>query len=97
MAKKQIVDSEVKEIKTLIKNKNLVIGTKRTMKYVKLGKVERIYLASNCSEDVKSDLEYYNKLSPLKIKKLKYPNDELSKKKKKPYTISVLSILKGGK
>jgi|TARA_B100001971_G_C17994011_1_gene433795 large subunit ribosomal protein L30e len=97
MVKKQVIDKEVKEIKKLLKSKNLIIGTKRTMKYLKLGKISRIYLSSNCKDAVKSDLEYYNKISPVKIIKLKYPNDELGVLCKKPFFISVLSLLKGGK
>lgn len=94
MAKKQIIGKEVKE---LIKNKNLIIGTKRTMQYLKLGQIEKVYISSNCKEDIRADLEYYKKITPIKIIQLKYPNDELGILCKKPFSISVLSILKGGK
>lgn len=93
MVKKQIMDKEIKE---LIENKNLIIGTKRTMRYLKLGKIEKIYLSSNCKEDIKADLEYYTKITPIQIIQLKYPNDELGILCKKPFPISVLSILKVG-
>ncbi len=92
MAKKQIIGKEVKE---LIKNKNLIIGTKRTMRYLKLGKIEKVYLSSNCKEDIKTDFEYYKKITPITIIQLKYPNDELGILCKKPFSISVLSISKG--
>lgn len=96
MAKKQIVDKDLEEVKKLLKAKNLVIGTKRTMKLLKLGKLEKVYISSNCSQDVKEDLDYYNKISPIKVIKMKYPNDELGVLCKKPYSISVLSLIKGG-
>ncbi|MDP6600027.1 MAG: ribosomal L7Ae/L30e/S12e/Gadd45 family protein [Candidatus Woesearchaeota archaeon] len=82
-------------IKKLIKTKNFVIGTERTIKNLKLGKVEKVIISSNCSERVLSDLNYYSGLSKTETLKVSYPNDELGVICKKPFSISVLSILKG--
>ena len=83
------------EIKKLIKAKNLVTGTERTIKNLKLGKVEKVIISSNCSESVLNDLNYYAGLSKTETLKVKYLNDELGVICKKPYSISFLSILKG--
>ncbi len=82
-------------IKKLIKTKNFVIGIERTIKNLKLGKVEKVIISSNCSEKVLNDLNYYSGLSKTETLKVRYPNDELGVICKKPFSISVLSILKG--
>jgi len=92
LRKKSITSTEIKK---LIKAKNIVIGTERTIKNLKLGKVEKVIISSNCSEKVLNDLNYYAGLSKAETIKISYPNDELGVICKKPYSISVLSILKG--
>ena len=83
------------EIKKLIKAKDLVIGTERTIKNLKLGKVEKIIISSNCAENVANDLNHYTSLNKIETIKVNYLNDELGVICKKPFSISVLSILKG--
>ncbi len=92
MPKKKALTST--EIKKLIKAKALVIGTGRTIKNLKLGKVEKVIISSNCSENVVKDLNYYAGLSKAETIKVNYPNDELWVICKKPFFISVLAILK---
>ena len=83
------------EIKKLIKAKNIVIGTEKTIKNLKVGKVEKVIISSNCSESILNDLNYYTGLGKVETIKVNYPNDELGVICKKPFSISVLSILKG--
>jgi len=83
------------EIKKLIKAKNLAIGTERTIKNLKLGRVEKVIISSNCTDKVVDDLNYYASLNKTETMKVHYPNDELGVICKKPFSISVLSILKG--
>ena len=83
------------EIKKMIKSGILVIGTKRTIKSLKLGKVQKVLVSSNCPSSVESDINYYVGLSGAEFHKLDYPNDELSVICKKPFSISVLALLKG--
>jgi large subunit ribosomal protein L30e len=83
------------EIKKMLKEKNLVIGTERTIKNLKLGKVDKIIVTSNCPEKVQESINYYVKLGKAEVLKIKYPNEELGIMCKKPFAISVLSILKG--
>ncbi|MFH0868179.1 MAG: ribosomal L7Ae/L30e/S12e/Gadd45 family protein [Candidatus Woesearchaeota archaeon] len=83
------------EIKKLIKGKKLVIGTERTIKNLKLGRIEKVIISSNCSETVLNDINRYAGLSKTETIKVVYPNTELGTICKKPFSISVLSILKG--
>jgi len=95
MAKAKHVTST--EIKKLLKSKNLVIGTEKTLKQLKLGKIDTVILSSNCPDKVAQDLIYYAGLSKVETVKVPYPNEELGMICKKPFSISVLSILKGAK
>ena len=83
------------EIKKLIKAKDLVIGTERTIKNLKLGRVDKIIMSSNCAESVVDNLNHYAGLGKTETIKVNYLNDELGVICKKPFSISVLSILKG--
>ena len=83
------------EIKKLIKAKNIVIGKERTLNNLKLGKVEKVIVSSNCAENVVNDLNHYSGLGKTETIKVNYLNDELGVICKKPFSISVLSILKG--
>ena len=83
------------EIKKMLKSGNVVIGTERTIKNLKLGKVQKVFVSSNCPASVENDISYYAKLSGAEFHKLDCQNDELSVICRKPFSISVLSMLKG--
>jgi len=94
MAKKEITDNDLVEIKKLLKTKKLVIGTEITIKRLKAGKLAQVFVSSNCPDKIKKDIEYYSKLGGTNIIKLKIPNDELGIVCKKPFSISVLGVIK---
>ncbi len=83
------------EIKKMLKLGNLVIGTKKSVKGLRLGHVEKIMLSSNCPAKIEKDINYYAGLAGAEILKLDYPNDELGVICKKPFSISVLALIKG--
>ena len=83
------------EIKKLLKTGNLIIGTERTVKNLKLGRVQKVILSSNCPANVEKDITYYSGLNSTEVYRLDYPNDELGVICKKPFSISVLALLKG--
>ena len=85
---------EKKEIETLIKAGNIVIGTERALKSLKLVKIQKIFLSSNCPVKVEKDITYYAGMVGAEAIKLEYPNDELGTICKKPFSISVLALLK---
>jgi len=90
MVKKQ----ESNDIKKELKKRKFVIGTKEVIKNLKVNKLEKIYIASNCNDNSKKELEYYSKLLKIAIIILKQPNDELGVICKKQYSISMLGVLK---
>lgn len=87
-------DKNIDEIRKLLKQKKVIIGTERTLNSLKLGKIKTVYLSSNCPENISDAVKHYSKLSKAAIIKLKYPNDELGILCKKPFSISVLSVPK---
>ncbi|MBW2966805.1 50S ribosomal protein L30e [Candidatus Woesearchaeota archaeon] len=86
--------SNIDDIKKMVKEGKVIIGTSRTIKALKLGKAEKVFLTSNCPDDVKEDIEYYGKLSKVKVVKLRQPSNELGVICKKPFSISVLCFQK---
>lgn len=82
------------EIKKMLKAGNVVIGTERTIKNLKLGRIQKVLVSSNCPAGAENDINYYAELSGAELHKLDYPNDELSVICKKPFSISVLAFLK---
>ena len=83
------------EIKKILKSEDLVIGTEKTLKKLKSGKVKKVLVCSNCPSQVEGDISYYAGLCGAEVFKLDYPNEELGTMCKKPFSISVLSLLKG--
>lgn len=85
----------IDDIKVGLKEKKAVIGTERVIKGLKTGKIAKVFITSNCPEEVKKDIEYYSGLCGAAVVQLAQPNDELGIICKKPFSISVLGILKG--
>ncbi|MBD3248677.1 50S ribosomal protein L30 [Candidatus Woesearchaeota archaeon] len=86
--------SNIDDIKKALKEEKAVIGTDRVMKKIKLGKISKVFLTSNVPEEVKEDIDHYSELSKAEVVGLDMPNDELGTICKKPFSISILGILK---
>ena len=84
----------VTEIKKKLKANQLIFGSRRCQKEMKLGKLDKILLASNCPETTVSDVEHCAKMVGLEVVKLDTPNDELGVLCKRQHNISVLALLK---
>ncbi len=80
------------EIRKLLGTDKLVIGTDRTLKLLRQGHLKKIILASNCTEDVRDDVEHYSNGQNVEIVQLDVPNEELGVFCKKPFNIMVLGI-----
>jgi large subunit ribosomal protein L30e len=93
MANKKKLSSS--DIKKMIKEKKFLIGKDRTLKSLKLGKVDNVIISSNCAKDALESINYYSSLEGIEPVQVKYQNDELGVICKKPFSISVISILKG--
>jgi large subunit ribosomal protein L30e len=94
MAKKKVSETAV-QIRKLLASKKLVIGADRTIKLLKTGKLNKIFLSSGCADKNVETITRYAKMAGIEIKKLRLPSDELGVVCKKPFSISVLGVLKG--
>lgn len=82
------------ELKKHVGSKNLVLGMDRTMKSMKKGSLKEIFLASNVSKEIKEDIETVAKKSGVKVSNLEINNEEMGVVVKKPFAVSVVSLLK---
>jgi len=86
-----MIDIE-RELRTAIKTGKVLIGSKSTLKSLRLGKSKMIIIASNCPLNIREDIEYYCKLSstPYYV----YPGSswELGALCGKPFMVAALSI-----
>jgi large subunit ribosomal protein L30e len=94
MTEKVFVDKESEEIKKIIKSGNFIIGSDVGMKNLKLGKTEKVYLASNCNEATRKEAERLAKIGKVELTILSIPNDDLGILCKKPFSISMLSVVR---
>lgn len=82
--------------KGIVPKEKIVLGSKRTIKYLKLGKISKVFLSKNAPEEIREDIKYYSKLGNIEVEELELNNEELGAILKKPFKVSVLSILKDG-
>ena len=82
------------QIKKLIKEEKIIIGSERTLKSLKLGKIGKVLLSSNCPAGVEKSVLHYSALSGAELIKLKYANEELGVICKKSFSISMMGVLK---
>ena len=86
---------ELTEIKKLIKDKKLIIGTENTMKKLRENKLSKIWLSSNVPAEIKQEITSYAKIAGVEVISLSIPNDELGVLCKKQFSVSLASVLKG--
>lgn len=80
------------QLKDALKKKNVIIGSKRTIKYLKLGNVKLVIVAQNCPENIKKDINYYEKMSNLKVEEFNGTAKQLGIFCGKPFPIATLGI-----
>ncbi len=80
------------EIKKAISENRITIGLREVMKKLKSGKLKLIIIASNCPENIKSELEYYSKLSETKLEIFDGTGRDLGVFCGKPFPVTVIGI-----
>ena len=84
----------MQEIKKLLGSEKLLIGTESVLKALRAKKLDKVLTAKNCKESVLTDLEKYVALAETKLEQLDLTNEELGTFCKKPFSVSVLGVLK---
>jgi len=79
------------ELRKALKSEKVVYGIRETVKNLKNGKTKKIFLSSNCPEEIKGDILYYSKIANVEVSQLEIPSDEISLICKRAHSISVIS------
>ncbi len=85
-----------KAIATAVKTGKVTFGAKSAIQNAKTGRAKMVILASNCPSNIRSDLEYYCRLSKVPIITYKGTSIDLAGICGKPFPISALSIREPG-
>lgn len=92
--KAESISKDVIDIRKLIEDKKLIIGTEIVIKKLKSGKISKVFLTTNCPKEVKEDIERYSSIAKAEVAQLDIPNDELGIICKKPFSISIVGSVK---
>lgn len=82
-------------IKKELKTKEILLGGKRTLK--KIDSIGKIYVAKDCPRDIREKIEKAAGKNKIDVVLLEFSKEELKDICKKPFNISVLSIISGKK
>lgn len=83
-----------KEIRKAINSEKIIIGYKRTLKSLKMGKVKLVILASNCPQNILDEIKRNANIAKVSVEKFKGNEIELGEICRKPFLISTLAIEK---
>ncbi len=85
-----------KAISTAVKTGKVSFGSNSAIQSAKTGKAKVIIVASNCPAEIRSDLEYYCKLSNVPLVVYKGSSTDLAAVCGKPFLVSALTIREPG-
>ncbi len=83
---------EPEEIRTVVKSNRAVIGTELTLKQLKQGALEKVIITKNCPASAQRDIRAH--LADAELVELAQTNQQLGIICKKPFTISVIGVLR---
>ena len=84
---------ELNELKSKIQEEKVIVGADSVLKNLKVGKLSQVFLASNCPEKIRVDVERYASLSNTPVTELELNNEELGVFCKKNYMVAILGII----
>ena len=85
-----------KAISTAVKTGKVSFGSNSAIQSAKTGKAKLIIVASNCPAEIRSDLEYYCKLSNIPLIVYRGSSTDLAAVCGKPFLVSALTIREPG-
>ena len=92
MAKKEI-ETHMKELKLKIQEGKVILGAEVVLKRLRTSGLSKVYLASNCPDDLKEEIVNYARLSNVPVVELRQDNEELGVFCKKNFFVSVLGFV----
>ncbi len=80
------------ELKKALTEKGLVLGSRKVISKLKNAKLKKVFLSSNCRDDVARDVRHYAKLNKIELIQLDKTNEDVGVLCKKSFSISVLGF-----
>ena len=77
------------------KEGRLIIGTKRTLKLLKEGKIKKVYVASTCPKNILEIIEKYSKDKNIKVIYVEKSSRDFGKMLGKPFLVTVAGVKHG--
>ena len=91
--KDESISKDAAGIRKLSEQGKLALGTEMVIKKLKLGKISKVFVTSNCPESIREDISRYASLSGAEVIELDIPNDELGIVCKKQFSISIAGLV----
>jgi len=90
---KKEVDEQLQLLKKKIQDGKVLIGSNAVLKTLKAGTSKKVFIASNCPQDVKQSIQHYAQLTGIPLIELEQNNEELGIFCKKNYFVSVVAVM----
>jgi len=84
----------MEEIRKLLGSEKLILGKERTLKELRKGNLQKVFIASNLDDQTKKDLEYYQEINNFELINSNMTNEELGTLCRKPFSVAVIGLLK---
>ena len=85
-----------RELRNLIKTGKYYLGTKQTIKALKLGKAKLVVMAENTPPEIRKQVEYYARLSNTPVIVYKGTSVDLGLAIGKPFRVSLIAVIDEG-
>ena len=92
MAAKKDQEAGLKELKDKLVQEKVIIGSDIVMKELKKGNLNKIFLASNCRDDIKKEITHFANIQKVPVELLELSNEDLGVLCKKNFFVAVLGI-----
>ncbi len=79
----------MEDLKKALQENKVIIGKDRVLEKLRTGKLEKVYLSSNCPKMVKEDIKHLADIHKIKVIETSSDNEQLGTICKKPFSISV--------
>jgi large subunit ribosomal protein L30e len=83
-------------IRIAVKTGKVTFGFENTLKAVKRGKAKLVIIARNSPEDLRSQVEYYSKMSEIPVFEFKSSSLDLGSTCGKPFMVSAIAVQEAG-
>ncbi len=90
---KKEVDEQLQLLKKKVQEGKVLIGSNAVLKALKAGTGNKVFMASNCPQEAKQNIQHYAQLMGIPLIELGQNNEELGIFCKKNYFVSVVAVM----